>query len=117
MPGRIANRVFWLLVSVAALMLVVGVPVLHAWSKAASNRAYMQQIEVLDGLLEDGSVELSGSVSSGEVQRRLHSPVMEEIYAQFLHSAAVLTITAGAILAIALYVRYQIGAAETHSAD
>jgi hypothetical protein len=106
-----------MLVGVAALMLVVGVPVLHAWSKAASNRANIQQIEVLDGLLEDGSVKLSGSVSSGEVQRRLNAPVMDEIYAQFLHSVAVLTIAAGAILAIAFYVRYQIGAAETHSAD
>ncbi len=117
MPRRVANRVFWMLIGVVTLLIVVGVPYLQGMSKAASNRAYLQQIEVLDGLLEDGSVELSVSVSSGEVQRRLNAPVMDEIYGQFLHGAAVLTIGAGAILAIAFYVRYQIGAAEADSAD
>lgn len=115
MPRRVANRVFWLLVTVSALMLVVGVPVLHAQSKATLNRAYIQQIRDLRALVENGSIELSVSVSSDEVQRQLFASVMDESYGQFLHSAAVLSIAAGAILAIAFYVRYQISAGDENS--
>ena len=115
LPRRVANRVFWLLVTVSALMLVVGVPVLHAQSKATLNRAYIQQIRDLRALVENGSIELSVSVSSDEVQRQLFASVMDESYGQFLHSAAVLSIAAGAILAIAFYVRYQISAGDENS--
>jgi heme exporter protein D len=104
--------VFWLLVTVSALMLVVGVPVLHAQSKATLNRAYIQQIRDLRALVENGSIELSAATSSDEVQRRLHAPVMDETYGQFLWSAAVLAIGSGLILAIAFYVRYQITATD-----
>ncbi|MFB3431195.1 MAG: hypothetical protein ABL309_09745 [Phycisphaerales bacterium] len=117
MPRRIANRVFWLLLTASALMLVVGVPMLHGQSKAAFTRSSLQQLEVLDGLSAGGQVDVSVSASSDDVQGRLFAPVRDETYGQFLWSAAVLTIAAGAILAIAFFVRYQISTTDEERAD
>ncbi len=111
MPNRVVTRVFWLLLTVAASMLVVGVPWLHASSKAAFNRVNLQNIRAIE------SLSGGDSMSSDELQRRVGAAVMDETYSQFLRSAATLAISAGAILAIAFYVRYQINRTDEASAE
>lgn len=117
MASRGANRVFWMLIGVASLLLVVGVPYLHAVSKAAFTKANVKQDEALGGATQGGTTPASASPPTAEAQRQVIAPLYDEFFGQFLHSAAVLTITAGVILAIAFYVRYQVGAAKADSVD
>lgn len=117
MARRVANRMFWMLIGVATLLIVVGVPYLHAISKVTFTNTNVKQHEAFNDLTQDELIATSASHSSAEVRERFIAPLFDEFYSQFLHSAAVLTIAAGAILTIAFYVRYQIGAAEADSAD